>query len=104
MITQLSLWEAPAEDMQVPVIGSIVAVRMPCGQEALAEIIRYYKKAFVDGLRVRWLPETGEYIRGYLVVWGEKSEGFTEGGLPFPPDPSEMAYWQPQMGDWRFCK
>lgn len=90
----------------LPPEGSTIAVHMPCGNEALAEVISHLRSAhgsgWINGLRIRWLPATGTFIRGYKVCWGKKVETI-EGTLPFPPNSNEEMYGTVQMGEYRLA-
>lgn len=104
--------EAEQETQSVccpPRPGTILAVKMPCGREALACVLRnIYPSAWYGygpsqaiGLRVEWLAAQREYIRGYQMVWGKRLDSLIEGTLPWPPDPSDTCYGTRQFGEYR---
>lgn len=111
---QLTLFDAverpTAQNSCPPEMGSTIAVRMPCGEWALAKILWYYYRNHeysgghypenIIGLRVHWLEPTQGYIRGYAMVWGRKIETI-EGLVCFPIDPANSEYGCVQMGEWR---
>lgn len=92
-----------------PRSGTVLAVKMPCGHEALACVLRNlyptgwcgYGPSKAIGLRVTWLPAQQEYIRGYKIVWGKIHSGPIEGTLPWPPDSCDTCYGTRQLGDYR---
>lgn len=89
----------------IPQPNSLLAVKMPCGKEALAKVLWVGYGAgrgggIAESLRIEWLPATGEYIRGYKMVWGTRQEGI-ESTLPYPSDPAHSMYGTVQLGDYR---
>ena len=83
-----------AHTTTLPDRGVILAVRMPCSREALAEVLTIERtpgSGRPAGIRVKWLPATGEYIRGYRIVWDKQIETI-ETSLPWPPNPDETSH------------
>lgn len=89
--------------LTLPREGATLAVTMPCGNEALAEvrtIERCVGRGQPIGVRVEWLPATEGYVRGYRLVWGKRIET-VETSLPWPPNPDETSHGARQLGDYR---